>query len=284
MHLSPYGHKELARLVRPSLDILLSDDMPTQREAPPGMANPGDQCYAIAPMQAIAHVPAIRRTVTEHASIRGVKGRFEALLSELWKPCREALGSPVYDIAIGKELGMPRGQNDAEEFFNRAVKTYGPDIGGFGSLFGGIFRQRATCAKCEKCAETDQDGATLCAPLLSLGSDIRPTIDQSLEMNYPESCVIRKICEFGHSDGDTRECDHVQTREWVSLPDVLVVHVLRFDQDGRKILPNGADMEAPPFLQVGGRRYDLCSAVDHLGDSSRSGHYIAHVRCADTNS
>ena len=108
MHLSPYGHKELARLVRPSLDILLSDDMPTQREAPPGMANPGDQCYAIAPMQAIAHVPAIRRTVTEAASIRGSKGIFEALLSELWRPCRKARGALEYDIAIGQEGEMPR--------------------------------------------------------------------------------------------------------------------------------------------------------------------------------
>ena len=173
---------------------------------------------------------------------------------------------------------------DAEEFFNITVKTYGPDICGFGSLFEGICRQRATCVECKRCVETDQDSATRCAPLLSLGSDIRPTIDQSLQMNYPESRVIRKICEFGRSYGDRRECGHIQTMERVSLPDVLVVHVLRFDQDGRKILPNGNDMEAPPFLEVGGRTYGLCSVVEHAGDSSRSGHYIAHVRCADTNS
>ena len=124
----------------------------------------------------------------------------------------------------------------------------------------------------------------MCAPLLSLGAGSCPTIDQSLATNYPESCVIRKRCYEEHSNGDERECDHAQTREWVILPDIICAHVLRFSEDSSKILPVDDDLSAPPFLKVGGVTYELRSVIEHIGESSRSGHYVARVRRSPSNS
>ena len=62
-------------------------------------------------------------------------------------------------------------------------------------------------------------------------------------------------------------------------PDVLLIHLKRFDNDGRKL---GHPVEFQPYLpgKSDDRRYMLTGVVLHKGQSILRGHYRSVIRCA----
>ena len=53
-------------------------------------------------------------------SRRGFQGGFESIHGKLWESGEGDRAPVEYDIGISDEVGMPPGQNDAEEFFQQS--------------------------------------------------------------------------------------------------------------------------------------------------------------------
>ena len=173
---------------------------------------------------------------------------------------------------------MGPGMQDAQEFYARILSEEGSGDGSLSELTVGVNRQWTTCRGCSRITKTDQDLGTLCAPVISSEVIPYPSMEESLLLQYPQISTIRKRCYNTHSEGDSRECDHSVRSDWIVAPAVLVVHAIRFGHDGDKIHPIGRDMTSPPVLHLQGSTYALCSVVEHIGESSRSGHYVAYAK------
>ena len=55
----------------------------------------------------------------------------------------------------------------------------------------------------------------------------------------------------------------------------MLIHLKRFDNDGRKIADN---VTFPRAFTLGNVRYDFVAVIEHVGRTKHGGHYIAHVQ------
>ena len=127
----------------------------------------------------------------------------------------------------------------------------------------------------------DRESGTTHAPLIYDKERGFCDIGQSLKSEYPDVSLIKKICYGGHGAEDSGDVDRAVKIDCVLPPAILAVQVMRFrTADGldSEILPEGRDMAAPQFLSACSSSYVLQSVVEQVGDSAKSGQYVAYGR------
>ena len=290
-HLTPEGQQGLARLLlRPLAELLPA----ASRRGDPGILNPGELCYATSLWQALTHAPAAREVLSSEGEAHGALGTMRLEFAKMRSEAEKRKQHVALSARFTQLVQFGRGQQDAQELLARILHALDSeslrgghgfasnlDMGGeqFADLFRGEVEQVYKCRGCPKLSKTTQPVGVLTAPPLPANGGKPPQVEASLYLAYPRAEVVRAVCTGAHSKG--KECDHELAREWSKFPPILCVHVLRFDEEGRKTDPALYDLSGSPELALSSQRYELRSAVEHIGDSSNSGHYVAFARVLD---
>ena len=263
-----------------------------------GFHNLGNTCYLGATLQLLTHSRHLRELM---ATVEGVRydWRMSAdvkvgneLLSWLSLIFRDQWGPPVLERSInpwvvldvlsrirgyGFEVGtMEDSQDTLRTMLGYLSDALPPKT--IENLFSITVRRTRTCSGCGESRDTEVKVQDLLVPV-PRGTGAVP-LSQSLHAYLNPETVEEVQCENGERG---QSCGKLQSAVFhstiVSLPEVLLITLMRFSVDGIKIDTSLVfDTELNFSLIEGypaGYRYQLVSVVHHHGTTADSGHYVA---------
>lgn len=271
-----------------------------------GLKNIGNTCYANAVFQSIVRLPALTtmvctRTgsassassphrVVDFVQLIGEKVRQsttrtnESLLRSFLK---QVLPKIPPRLAFGK-------QHDAQEFLELVIRSFQQEnCASFGTernAFQGFLSYEFTCSACQKSHSSPVE------MFISLPLDMRPTLRESIKTFCEPDTIASKVCTNPQCLVEGSSTKAVRVRQW---PPVLVFQLKRFTTtpghgSTTQVKKNMEDMsilsklettrELSQCSKLQGYKivYNIHSIILHQGDSISSGHYIAYVRSADS--
>lgn len=274
--------------------------------SPLGLENRGVTCYMNAALEALFHLPAVAKYLTDvhRNKVSGLKYNsvtrdVAALYKKLTDQGHRASVYPSKLIRrledINPMLSEWR-QEDAHEFWMSLVSRLQEDSVPKGEklrssiihdIFGGTAEQRITCKKCGHVSTTNQDFYDLSVSFSPRQQTTkRYSLDQSINDFFtPET--IRP----SSSHGKGYKCENCQSEtsalRSVSIkdaPEYLTVHIKRFKFEGehpskvKDAMSYPVDLELTQYNLGGPLQYKLVAVIIHEGRTVSSGHYIALCR------
>ena len=159
-------------------------------------------------------------------------------------------------------------QHDAHEWILRMLEVCEESKENLVGAFEGEFSVSVSVPDCGHVNRHSETFRTLSVELPGQGRDF----DAALQtIGMPER--VESTCDVCN---DNKRKPAVKTMEISRWPQHLMVHWKRFDAFGRKI-----SRRVPTPLAW--KHYEMVGTVNHVGSSSRSGHYTACVRTKGRN-
>lgn len=262
-----------------------------------GLSNPGNYCYRRSVLQSILCVPQLLNLITtshprcNKPCVTCALGDLATAYHHQGVSVSRALAA--FDLAI-RQTGRksdprwtattPHTQEDAHEFLLYLLETVEKGRGIPKSAFQGTYKikHRATwtCAHCNKAHVNDTSNppsVTLQVPIPKTNS---PTLAACIEAQHRETGTLIRC------DGCKKQAKRTRDLLVSSAPDVLTIHLKRFEFDGRRLAKNARHVEIPELLDLApwavdsrtkNMRYRLQAVVLQIG-SLDGGHYVAGVR------
>ena len=278
-----------------------------------GLNNMGNTCFLNSVLQSVMFTLPMNNYFlrSNHLRVCKVKNNV-CLLCEFCKLCNELQNRRAltpYNIIrniklICKHIRIGR-QEDAHEFFIYLLDALEKSYTTFSkfsnskfivdnkgknqrncnliqNVFGGELSSEVQCMKCKKSSVTIDKFLSISLEILNSDS-----IERSLDKFCKSELLFganRFLCEHCKQKNDSRKRFLFKT-----LPNVLVLHLKRFDNYGQKIqrfirYPMELDMgkyvvnpQKSSTLE-GGTKYRLYSILIHNGYSSDSGHYYSFLK------
>ena len=149
-------------------------------------------------------------------------------------------------------------------------------------MFGGRFLHKTRCIECGKVSMIPERFLALSLGLAS-GASVEEALRNSCKIEVLPKTDESLVCDTC----ERRVTVQRQTTIW-QAPEVLIVHLKRFDNDGRKINKSVAFSQNMDFSDVISRdsphakeiptTYSLYAMIAHYGPFMGSGHYVAFAR------
>lgn len=130
-------------------------------------------------------------------------------------------------------------------------------------VFTGVMEVRVTCGSCGKYQQKED-------PFIGLSVPFEDTLEDCLQ-SFEASLVPDWACDVCKQMHDAT----AKRLKLVHLPEVLPLHVKRFEADGSKIRGH---VKFGETLKLGKAVYELVGVATHLGDVLGYGHYVARCR------
>lgn len=291
---APTSSAERGLLVQQRLSANFYPGSPRQ-VAGTGLRNLGNTCYMNAVLQMLLGIPAFVRRVTDATQMATFSSMAEGSASSSFYMCfcefvRQAesrQSSVVSPTELKRIMGQidsrfqGYNQEDAHEFFSHVLNAIDEDLDILGlehgpsyECFSLAMKQELSCCLCEHIKALEEDYLDLS---LHLPEAIEKT-SLSLEgvlADFMAAETVEWTCPGCNGKGQAA-MTHVISR----CPRTLVLHLKRFDGDGKKLvtpvtLPLTLDLQQyVSGATAVSARYTLKSLVVHIGTTIRSGHYI----------
>lgn len=236
-----------------------------------GINNLSNTCYLNSVMQVVLNTPCVHYIVKSGNELKmknSPKINLNNVIKELVGVGRRQTMTPSFLVnnlhIIDRKFTRGR-QQDAHEFFLLLMNNISELIT---NHFKGKLKSQVICPK-NHISETEEEFLNLSLTISNSGS-----VKNSLNAFFAPSSKIKGY----KCDGCKRETEIVKKYVPYLNPDVLVLHLTRFDRTGRKIQTH------VPFeteISFNGDDYALYGTVEHLGSTINFGHYIAHVHGAN---
>lgn len=274
--------------------------------SPLGLENRGVTCYMNAALQALFHIPAIAKYLTDvyRNKVAGLKYNsvtrdVAALYKKVTEPGHRVRVHPSKLIRrlddINPMLSEWR-QEDAHEFWMSIVSRLQEDSVPKGEklrssiihdIFGGTAEQRITCKKCGHVSTTNQDFYDLSVSFSPKQQGSKHySLDQAIEDFFTPEAIRPSS---SHGKGYKCESCHSETSalKGVSIkdaPEYLTVHIKRFKFEGehpskvKDPMSYPVDLDLTQYNLDGPLKYKLVAVIIHEGRTVSSGHYVALCR------
>lgn len=300
-HLSAGGSKRSVRFEENEVDPLTANipnlsrvpmcdanpQMPGSMK-PCGLSNHGNTCYMNAVMQCFANVPELMHWILKEKAKTPFISAARSVCRTIRGLAKE--GDATKDLArliCGPEYHFVEGaQQDAQDFLTYLIQQMSIEL---------IRETRGSLRIPDRVAETN-DLAQRIGMYVRSSSPTAVTYQYEDHLSLPlcaslsesyEKLGTQTISDFRFPDGSRRPAK-VQF-EVHRPPHTLIIQLKRFDEQGTK-LNSGTAFDDTFRLPTTSSpiEYSLVGFVVHLGNTQRSGHYIAYVRarnnkwfCAD---
>ncbi|XP_065895748.1 uncharacterized protein [Dysidea avara] len=255
-----------------------------------GFENRGNICFLISVLQCLIRIPKFLHFWTHSAGT----DRNCIVASELRKLCSqversdEFISRPVYPTAIVNYLpniihnwryGM---QYDAHEMLLGILNSKSAFAAGIEKLIQFEMFREVTCSKCQISSQAVSKYNHLDVPVYS---------HQVFNSTLPK-VIVEELDKTEQLDGPNKyNCSRCKTSCIAdihycakTLPDILIVHIKRFESRRSKVKKICTSMPIVSSLciiynQETEHSYDLKAVVSHIGTEAASGHYVT---CVDT--
>lgn len=176
----------------------------------------------------------------------------------------------------------PVSDSNALGFLDAADKQLVEETSFLYQMFGGLFLHKTRCIECGKVSMTPERFLALSLGLAS-GSSVEEALKNSCKIEVLPKTDESLVCETC----ERRVTVQRQTTIW-QAPEVLIIHLKRFDNDGRKINKSVAFSQNMDFSDVISRdsphanenptTYSLYAMIAHYGPFMGAGHYVAFAK------
>lgn len=236
-----------------------------------GINNLSNTCYLNSVLQVLLNTPCVHYAIKSGVELKvknAPKVNLNNVIKELINIGRNKVMTPSYLVnnlhVIDRKFTRGR-QQDAHEFYLLVMNNISDTITNY---FKGKLKSQVICPK-GHISETEEEYLNLSLCVHNAGN-----IKNSLNAFFSPSGKIKGY----KCDGCKKETEIVKKYLPYINPDVLVLHLTRFDRTGRKIQTHiPFDME----INFNHDEYALFGTVEHLGSTINFGHYIAHVHGAN---
>jgi len=236
-----------------------------------GINNLSNTCYLNSVLQVLLNTPCVHYEVKTNSDLSSKSTQrlnLNNVLKELVNIGRNKTMTPSYLVnnlnLIDKRFTRGR-QQDAHEFFLLMMNNISEKISAY---FKGKLKSQVICPR-NHISETEEEYLNLSLCIHNSG-----TIRNSLRAFFEPSSKIKGYkCQ-----GCKKETEIVKKYVPYINPDILALHLTRFDRMGRKI------QKHVPFefeINFNGDDYVLYATLEHIGSTINFGHYISHVHAAN---
>ncbi|EAY00697.1 Clan CA, family C19, ubiquitin hydrolase-like cysteine peptidase [Trichomonas vaginalis G3] len=103
-------------------------------------------------------------------------------------------------------------------------------------------------------------------------------LHKCLENYLKEDIIKERFCENCYQISDASK-----KTNFVSLPNILMIHLSRFYNEGMKTKKDMRCVDYPDYLEISNAKYKLYAVCCHDGDCLEEGHYFALCETSDGN-
>ncbi|KAF7187568.1 Ubiquitin carboxyl-terminal hydrolase 42 [Pseudocercospora fuligena] len=283
---------------------------------PLGFNNSGNDCFQNSMLQCLLHTPAVYSLLGQihhdcaKSSDRCLVCALQKLFQDYWNPIRPIRSSTLMRIEFRKALlaNIPKRGHDLSQWhlsrqddpllLLRFLLQHLEEVAKSktSEVFEGHIRRSW---KCKHCFTLHQFEQTEMGVVLNIQQPERNlNMERYLKEAYVERLQLKCDSEACKRRRHLRlDMEHVQTHQFLRVPEVLVVQLNRFavpqTKEGKHKLVGGVlkevkikdDVPIPEYLDLQpyceGEQvalYRLDGIVLHMGDQTTSGHYVAGVR------